>query len=215
MSGAAAFIPSRAFSIVLLAALAGEFLVPLALARSWPSYDARMQAMSVLGSPSSPTGRIYCAWLICFGAVMIGCALMQYRLLHSAPRGIAVTAAALIAAFGIGSCILAGAFPCAESKSATDLATRVHGIASAVGFMALLAVPPLKAFAALREGNHAAALVYAICSILALGFFILFIMADKPFAKGTPIEWEGWWERLYLLVAYTPLSLDAAITLLA
>ena len=35
MSGAAAFIPSRASSIVLLVALAGEFLVPLALARSW------------------------------------------------------------------------------------------------------------------------------------------------------------------------------------
>ena len=43
----------------------------------------------------------------------------------------------------------------------------------------------------------------------------LFIMADKPLAKGTPIEWEGWWERLCLFAAYTPLSLDAAITLLA
>ena len=46
-----------------------------------------------------------------------------------------------------------------------------------------------------------------ICFILAIVFFALFIMADKPYYRGTVIAFEGLWQRLSLLFMYCPIAI--------
>ena len=46
-----------------------------------------------------------------------------------------------------------------------------------------------------------------ICFILAIAFFVLFVMADKPNYKGTIIAFEGLWQTLSLLFMYCPIAI--------
>jgi K+-transporting ATPase A subunit len=44
-----------------------------------------------------------------------------------------------------------------------------------------------------------------ICFVIALIFFALFVMSDKPEFSNTIISNEGLWERLNLIFMYAPL----------
>lgn len=45
-----------------------------------------------------------------------------------------------------------------------------------------------------------------VCFILAVIFFTLFIMADKPNFQNTIIAYEGLWQRLSLMFMYIPIA---------
>ena len=50
-----------------------------------------------------------------------------------------------------------------------------------------------------------------ICFAVALVFFALFVMSDKPEFKNTIIDNEGLWQRLNLVFMYLPLAITAVI----
>ena len=50
-----------------------------------------------------------------------------------------------------------------------------------------------------------------ICFAVALVFFALFVMSDKPEFKNTIIDNEGLWKRLNLVFMYLPLAITAVI----
>jgi len=76
--------------------------------------------------------------------------------------------------------------------------TSVEQIASIVGIKA----PSLyKHF----KGKEDIGTVSIICFVIALVFFVLFVMSDKPEFSNTIINNEGLWERLNLIFMYAPL----------
>ena len=50
-----------------------------------------------------------------------------------------------------------------------------------------------------------------ICFAVALVFFVLFVMSDKPEFKNTITDNEGLWQRLNLVFMYLPLAITAVI----
>lgn len=80
-----------------------------------------------------------------------------------------------------------------------------------------LLAPTYKGYSHLTQvmsvlGNSKAPLhlIYNIWLIVfgvAIVFFALFIMADKPYYRGTVIAFEGLWQRLSLLFMYCPIAI--------
>ena len=50
-----------------------------------------------------------------------------------------------------------------------------------------------------------------ICFIIALVFFVLFVMSDKPEFSATVVNNEGLWQRLNLVFMYLPFVIAAVI----
>ena len=71
------------------------------------------------------------------------------------------------------------------------------------GMMFLVALPALYK----RYYPVSAGLTY---TVIALAFFVLFIMSDKPEFSNTIINNEGLWERLNLIFMYVPLLVVSA-----
>lgn len=71
--------------------------------------------------------------------------------------------------------------------------------------MSLLFVPLLLSILSFKIKDNKIAIICLICFILALIFFVLFIMSDKPKFQQTIIANEGVWQRLSLLFMYVPL----------
>ena len=89
------------------------------------------------------------------------------------------------------------------------LASKIHGAGSVIGFMLFLFVPLLVAILSFKSRNGLTGVVSVISFILAIVFFALFVMADKPEFKGTFIDNEGLWQRLNLAFMYLPLAVTA------
>ena len=54
------------------------------------------------------------------------------------------------------------------------------------------------------SNNIIKGIVCAIAFVLAMIFFVFFIMGDKENFKGTVFSYEGLWERLSLFFMYVP-----------
>ncbi len=71
--------------------------------------------------------------------------------------------------------------------------------------MLFLFVPLLVAILSFKSKAPGIGVVSIICFIIALAFFVLFVMSDKPEFANTIINNEGLWERLNLIFMYLPL----------
>ena len=87
------------------------------------------------------------------------------------------------------------------------MASQIHGIGSVIGFMLFLFVPLLLAILSFKAGERSFGIVCIISFIIAMVFFVLFVMSDKPEFAGTIIENEGLWQRLNLVFMYLPFVL--------
>lgn len=168
--------------------------------------------MSALGAGDSPV-QLWCrAWLVWLGpAFAVGALLVHGEVLRaSSSPPLAAASAACLVAFGIGAGVVAGAFP---GSGAGRLPAILHGVGSALDFMALVAVSLLFVLA-FRAQEPALSSLSLACFVASAAFFVLFVMADKPAFAGTWVSWGGWWERACLACAYLPVAaLSAARTL--
>ena len=73
-------------------------------------------------------------------------------------------------------------------------------------FREFLFVPLLVAILSFKDHNTAMGIASGASFVLALVFFTLFIMSDKPGFKDTVVDNEGLWQRLNLLFMYLPLA---------
>ena len=120
-----------------------------------------------------------------------------------------------IGIFAIGAGLISGFFSVNESKNIVTAASKIHGISAAVGFVIFLFFPLLNGILAFKQNDFIFGVVSIISFILALVFFICFIMGDKEQFQNTMLKYEGIWERLTLLCMYIPFIYRAVHNLLS
>jgi len=176
-----------------------DLVIPFLLAPTYPGYRHTRQVMSVLGNRSAPFHTVYTLWLLFLGtAILLTCAQLC-PLLWGRSGGLSLALAAILIIYALGGCILSGLFPVSETKAMETLSAKIHGFGSVLGFLALTFAPLVVALFYFKGRQTSLALCALTCFILALVFFVLFVMADKPRFAHTVIAWEGLWQRLTLL----------------
>lgn len=186
---------------LLFVAIVGDFAVPFVLAIFYDGYSHMKEVMSALGNPSSPVRWFYNIWLVALGVLLIISCVSIYRKYSLVSKRISRAVIMLIYCFAVGAGILAGLFSVNESRDTVTTASLIHGIGSALGFMAMLFVPLLIAIMSFKSHDRSCGIACLISFLLSLGCFVLFIMAEKNL-----IASEGLWERLTLLFMYVPLG---------
>ena len=199
-----AFFESKLFYIILLATILGEFLLPWILGHFYKGYDGRTTVMSALGSPESPVRVIYNVWLVWLGVFLLAASFALYREIRTVSVGLSLMTLVSVCVFAIGAGILAGLFSVNESKDKITVASRIHGVGSALGFMTLLFFPLLQGIYGFMSGSMFKGAVCVAAFVLALLFFVFFIMGDKERFQKTVFAYEGLWERLSLFFMYVP-----------
>ena len=186
--------------------LAADLLIPFLLAPTYQGYRHLTQVMSVLGNPKAPLHVLYNAWLVAFGAALLYHAVLLYPAIAEASETIAVLLFFVIAVYAVGGCVLSGLFPVGETKSLETLSAKIHGFGSVIGFLLLTFAPLFAGMYFFKTAKNGLGIWSILCFAFAVGFFTLFVMADKPRYQGTLIGLEGLWQRLSLLSMYLPIA---------
>ena len=195
---------NRLFNIILLFTIIGEFFIPWVLEQFYAEYNGKIMVMSALGNPQSPVRLIYNLWLIWLGCFLTFVAVVYFLSIRIRFPILAVFVLLSIGIFAIGAGFISGLFSVNESKNIVTVASKIHGISAAIGFMAFLFFPLLNGILEFKKNDFIFGVVCIIFFILALVFFICFIMGDKEQFQNTMLRYEGLWERLTLFCMYTP-----------
>ena len=201
---------SPGFKFLLVGTVGGEFFLPWVLAKFYPGYDGKTMPMSALGNPKSPVRRVYNVWLLWLGGFLLVTAARFFQEDFSKAPVLSVLRLICLSVFAVGAGLVAGLFSVGETKDEKAAAAVIHGIGAAIGFMALLFYPLLEAVAGFTQGRELFGWSSLGAFLLALVFFVCFVMADKPEFQHTPLAWEGLWQRLTLFFMYVPLLCRAA-----
>ncbi len=189
----------------LVIAMIGDILISLVLPCFYKEYNIMKMSISALGNPHSPVRVSFNVWMLIEGLLFLAAIPALYRMYYSVSAGLTNTMILFIAIFAIGACIFTCFFSVNESRDIVTTASKIHGIGSVVGFMLFLFVPLLVAILSFKSKAPGIGVVSIICFIIALAFFVLFVMSDKPEFANTIINNEGLWERLNLISMYAPL----------
>ena len=197
--------------IFLLIAMAGDILVSQVLALFYSDYNSLKMSVSALGNPASPVRIPFNIWMFAEGVLFLLALPAIHRSFCSVSEGITDVLIAFIAVFAVGACIFTCFFSVNESRDVVTVASKIHGAGSVTGFMLFLFVPRLVAMLFLKDHRIAPGVVSILSFIMALVFFTLFVMSDKPAFKDTVIDHEGLWQRLNLVFMYLPLAVVSCI----
>lgn len=208
-------ITSKLFHAILLFTVIGEFFLPWILCQYYARYNSKTMVMSALGSPQSPVRVIYNIWLIWLGGFLLFVAIAYFFTTRTDFPILSVLLLISMGTFAVGAELASGIFHVNENKEIVTTASKIHGISAAIGFMALLFFPLLNGILAFKQENIIFGVVCVISFILALIFFICFILGDKEQFQNTMLRYEGIWERLTLLCMYIPLVYKAVYNLLS
>ena len=191
----------------LLIAMAGDILVAWLLPLFYKGYSSMEMSISALGNPQSPVCAFFNVWMLIEGALFLVALPAIYKLYKPVSGGLTWTLVVFVAAFAVGACIFTCFFSVNETKDVVTTASKIHGAGSVVGFMLFLFVPLLVAILSFKNSETMVGVVSVVSFIIALVFFVLFVMSDKPEFKDTLIHNEGLWQRLNLIFMYLPLIL--------
>ena len=81
-----------------------------------------------------------------------------------------------------------------------------NAILAVIMAVLFLVVPLLVAILSFKSQDTVMGVISIVSFVLALVFFALFVMSDKPEFKNTLINNEGLWQRLNLVFMYLPLA---------
>lgn len=160
--------------------------------------------LSVLGSPESPVRVIYNIWLVWLGFFLSFTAFVFFFSKKNISMVLSILILLSILCFSIGAGLIAGFFSVNESEYDETRASKIHNTCSAVGFTTLLFFPLFNGIISFKQSYILEGIINIISFILALIFFIIFIMGKKDKFKDTMFSYEGLWERLTLLSMYIP-----------
>ncbi len=189
----------------LVIAMIGDVLISLVLPCLYKEYSITKMSISALGNPQSPVRIPFNIWMLIEGLLFLAAIPALHKMYHSVSGGPTNTMIIFIAIFAVGACIFTCFFSVNESRDIVTTASKIHGIGSVVGFMLFLFVPLLVAILSFKSKDTGIGVVSIVCFIVALVFFVLFVMSDKPEFANTIINNEGLWERLNLIYMYAPL----------
>ena len=196
----------NSFSNILPFLLFADLIIPFLLAPTYKGYSHLTQVMSVLGNSKAPLHFIYNSWLIVFGVAILISTVQLYPTVAQVSNSISIMLFSVIVIYALGGCILSGIFPVGETKSLETLSAKIHGYGSVIGFLLLTLAPLFVGFYFFKVSNGLLGILSFLCFIFTIGFFALFVMADKPNYKGTIIAFEGLWQRLSLFSMYLPIT---------
>lgn len=195
--------------LFLLIAMAGDLLVSQILALFYGEYNSLKMSISALGNPSSPVRVPFHIWMLAEGILFLLALPAIDHCFRPISGGIASMLIAFIAVFAVGACIFTCFFSVNESRDVVTVASRIHGAGSVTGFMLFLFVPLLVAMLFFEDHNRTMGVASLASFVLALVFFALFVMSDKPVFRNTAVDNEGLWQRLNLVFMYLPLAAAA------
>ena len=190
--------------IALLIAMSGDIIVSLVLPLFYKEYSVMKMSISALGNPQSPVRIPFNVWMLIEGVLFLTAIPSIYKLYHPVSAGLTYTLISFVTIFAVGACIFTCFFSVNESKEVVTVASQIHGVGSVIGFMLFLFVPLLMAVLSYKAGERSLGLVCIISFILAMIFFVLFVVSDKPEFSDTVINNEGLWQRLNLVFMYLP-----------
>ncbi len=190
----------------LFLAMAGDLLVPFILAPFYKGYSNTLMAISVLGNGQSPVRSVFNVWMLLEGILFLIAVPAIYEYYYQVSKKLIVITLFFIIVFAIGACIFTCFFSVNETKEVITTASKIHGAGSVIGFILFLFVPLLLSVLCFKSGDKITGILSVSSFLLAFLFFILFIMADKPFFSNTIVAKEGLWQRLNLLFLYIPLG---------
>lgn len=190
--------------ILMITAMVGDFLAPYVLALFYKGYSHKKHVMSVLGNTESPVRILYNIWLILLGLLLAISTKSIVELYDVVSHGLAIALVILMFIFAIGAGILAGIFSVNKTKEIQTTASKIHGVGSALGFMAMAFAPLIISILSIKQRDYVIGVISGFSFTLTLLFFILFILSDKQKFKDTRIDNEGLWQRLSLLFMYIP-----------
>ena len=136
----------------LLVAAGLDLLLPFLLAPFYPGYSHRRQVMSVLGSPESPVRWVYRVWLVVLGLLLCAATPDLWAAFGNRSPVLTGLLIAVLCVFALGAGVLAGLFSVNADKTVETAASRIHGVGSVLGFLALAFAPLLAALLAFRGG---------------------------------------------------------------
>lgn len=191
----------------LLIAIIGDFSISFLLSLFYKEYSNSLMSISSLGNPKSPVRVPFNIWMFVEGILFLIALPLLYNHYHNTSKVLTLLLAVFIAVFAVGSCIFTTFFSVNESKEVVTVASQIHGFGSVIGFMLFLFVPLLIAILSFKNKETMIGSISTCSFILALLFFVLFVMSDKPEFSNTIIAKEGLWQRLNLLFMYLPLGI--------
>ena len=192
--------------LFLLIAVIGEMVAPFILAPRYKGYSHTTMAISALGSRNSPVRLPFNLWMLVAGILLLLSTPAVYKLYGDVSKPLSILTVLCMVIFAIGACIFSCLFSVNETKDVVTIASKIHGVGSAIGFMFLLFVPLLIAILSFMSGDKTSGIIATTSFVLALTCFALFVMADKPQFHNTVIAKEGLWQRLNLVFMYFPLA---------
>lgn len=190
----------------LLIAVVGEMVIPFILAPFYKGYSHTTMAISTLGNSNSPVRLPFNLWMLLAGFLFLVSIPAIYNVNYQISKPLSIVSVIFVAIFAVGACIFTCFFSVNETKDVVTTASKIHGAGSAIGFMLLLFVPLFLSIISFKADDKLTGIISAISFILAMLFFVLFIMADKPELQSTIVANEGLWQRLNLLFMYLPLG---------
>lgn len=194
----------RQFLLIWLAVMIIDNLLPFLLGMYYAGNDHNRMALSVLGCKQSPVKWYYNIWCILSGLVFIIGGYITHSFFAT---GVSVAVWVLLALYGLGCEILSGLFPLNENREDQDLSSKIHGLGSALGFTALLFCPLLLGIASLMTGFFIWGMIGILSFVVALTFFVFFILGEKEALSQTVLQYGGLWQRLILVFCYIPFFL--------
>lgn len=195
--------------IFLLIAMVGDLLVSFFLSLFYGKYSNLKMSVSALGNPSSPVRKPFNMWMLIEGILFLLALPAINEEFRPISGGITNALLLFISIFAIGACIFTCFFSVNESKDVVTTASRIHGAGSVAGFMLFLFIPLLVGVLYYKDQNRIMGTVSVVSFVLALFFFVLFILSDKQEFRNTVIDNEGLWQRLNLVFMYLPLGIVA------
>lgn len=192
------------YSLALWTMIA-DLLIPFFVAIPYQGYCHRTTVMSVLGCKNSPLRWFYNLWMVFSGSVISLLGYHVFKEYQEVQYGLAISLFILLLLYGLGDEVLSGIFPVNENKEDVNLSSKIHGVGSVIGFIALLFAPLVLAMIHFKLGDSLLGIISFLCFILSLVFFAFFIMGDKSKFKNTVFALEGLWQRAICLVCYIPI----------
>ena len=190
--------------ILMITAMVGDFLVPSVLALFYKGYSHKKHVMSVLGNRESPVKILYNIWLILLG-ILLGISTKNIvELYDTVSHGLTNALVILMFVFAIGAGVLAGIFSVNKTKEIQTMASKIQGVGSGLGFMAMAFAPLIISILSIKQRDYVIGIISGFSFVFTLLFFIFFILSDKEKFKDTRIDNEGLWQRLSLLFMYIP-----------
>lgn len=98
--------------------------------------------MSVLGNKNAPLHKIYNAWLILLGVIIIISSIYIFSFLHNT-SGIILFLFIVLLLYAFWGCIIAGLFAVEETKELVTMQAKIHGISAIIWFLLLTLAPLL------------------------------------------------------------------------